>query len=195
MKYSGRLFYENTTWFNQCHLAVCCLMSCDWQKSLEKEVCVWGGVSSHLCEFQEAMVLIWCEWVWFVWGHKVLWSNLSTMTVSCCPFWFSCSCSFFLVSSSLQAIRCKWLGGCLMRVDQLFFLLFFCLSLFEPATSDIQHEFVIADIDLFHFIYFLFYALAAPASLILSCSLPSSLYKKVLSFKQFSYFFQEIPQK
>lgn len=81
-----------------------------------------------------------------------------------------------------------------MKVDAVFFVFFF-LSLFEPATSDIQHEFVIADIDLFHLAIFLFYALAAPASLILSCSLPSSLYKKALSFKQFSYFFQETPQK
>lgn len=141
MKYSGRPFYENITWFNQCHLAAYCLMSCDWQKSLEKEVCVWGGVSSHLCEFQEVMVLIWCEWVWFVWGHKVLWSNLSPMTVSCCCLF--CYCWYRFIS----------------------------------------------------FGYFLFYALAAPASVILSCFLPSSLYKKALSFKQFSYFFQEIPQK
>lgn len=37
-----------------------------------------------------------------------------------------------------------------------FFFVFFFLSLFEPATSDIQHEFVIADIDLFHLAIFYF---------------------------------------
>lgn len=37
-----------------------------------------------------------------------------------------------------------------------FFFVFFFLSLFEPATSDIQHEFVIADIDLCHLAIFYF---------------------------------------